>query len=432
MEWAGECGCVCGAYETGLCGAKGMTAQLPVLIQTDINFELIGHVAPPSTYVGGAYDGLQAGIVNGRAFFYSNCDIEGNGPQGFWGCLIDKDSGDSCQFYDQTMWNKGRITAFRGSNLLQAGDLFLIGQSSGQNQYRLPNVFNNGSVFFIPNQAQSIIGPCGSGNPIATFYSPNQGLIAYEFAIPFGEASQIYASIYSLTPNGQSLINAGYIGSFENGTDGFNQTNLVIPVGVSGGHNVITDGFSAWLRGSATWWANMSWTSPYHFGASQIQIVQNDIPLACGVVNTGTFIQSINAFDFTQAQIPGMWNVSQSAYGSGYCEDPNMYMAVYTNFFPGPPDGRGFLLFSKYFVAQVITSTNGAELQLIAIVLFNDGTIIGIGRAGQLNNSAPIYRAQINREAYGFTMPPIIYEFGQGTANINYTRPISLRGAYKA
>jgi hypothetical protein len=406
----------------------------PILGGLQLHLAQIGTTIPPLPNTGRyCYaSALKGGFLYGDAFFWNNTLTQNSyySTWGMQGYRIKRD-GSNCMYMDFARLNSGGLQFNPYSpNLFQIGpNLFVMTGSGGGPliQYQMPDMFQSGQTLNVSAQNVNAPPPCGVGSLQSTFYVPSQNLVAYEFVQPFEVASNIYASIYSTSPTLQ-LINAGFIANVEPGQNAFDLTSQSLPPYVSSEYQTgAALGNLAFQGGNSFYFSNGE-SNPYYLGGTGLQIVQDKYPLVCdqNSPNYGTYVTTTNAFNWSSDQLTQVPAWNNIAYGStsfnGFVsENPNIFVM-------GVGNGNQLLIFSPFFIAIFNLNVN-----VTTGVLFKDGTLIALdGNAAIGNQGFPIYMAQIPMASYGLQLRPVIIFEGQGTANINYTRPISLRGAYKA
>jgi hypothetical protein len=370
---------------------------------------------------------MHGGFLAGDAFFWTD-GLQGSSyynPHFLVGFRVKRD-GTSCQILDMSRMSQGNYS-FSGENLFQLGtNTFACNDpNQGLLQYLIPDQFVSGGVINVGVSGQSPPPPCGVGNLHSTFYSSAQNLIAYEFVQPFQVNSNIYASIYEQTIHGPQLINGGYVGNAAPGQNVFDLTSQSLPPYVDSSYATGSASSNLSFQGGNSFYFNSGVTGNYSLGATGIVIIQDKNPLVCNQPNANTYVTTANAFNWSQSLLStsSNWNQYFQNFASNFngfaSENPNV-------FFMGAGNGTQLLIFNPYFIAFF-----SLNVQIKTGVIFRDGTLIALGGGGS-RVGFPIYMAQIPLLQYGLVERPTIMFQGQGTANINYTRPISLRGAYKA
>lgn len=409
----------------------------PILGGLAINMVQIGTTVPPLPNTGrNCYaSNLKGGFLYGDAFFYNNT-LTQNAYYSQWGMQgfrIKKD-GTNCMLMDFANLAAGGLQFNPyGPNLFQIGPANFLMTGSGGGpivQYNIADQFQNGSTINTPVSSESIPSPCGVGSLHSTFYSSSQNLVAYEFVQPFEVNSNIYASIYDIGPNGQSVVNSGYVGNVAPGQSCFDLTSQSLPPYISSTYQNGTSQGNLAFQGGNSFYFSGSFAVPYYLGATGLQIVQDNQPLVCNqnVPNAGTYVTTTNAFTWPNSllQTSSAWNKywsdGSNSYNTSMSENPNIFVMPINN-------GNWLMVFSQFFIVLFQLNVN-----IQTCVLFSDGTLIGLGSSSGVrgNEGFAIYKGEIPLSEYGLILPPKIYFEGQGTANINYTRPISLRGAFKA
>lgn len=407
---------------------------LPIILSgIPVNLAQIGNTVTPLPNVNRTMyaSQLKGGFLYGDAFFWNNT-LTQNAYYSQWGMqgIRVKKNGQSCMYMDFALLAAGGLQ-FNGygPNLFQIGPATFEMTGSGGGpliQYTIADQFQNGATINVVSSAVNIPAPCGAGTLHSTFYASGQNLVAYEFVQPFEVNSNIYAAIYELTGNGQSVINSGFVGNVAPGQTCFDLTTLSLPPYVSDTYQTGAMLGNLSFQGGNSFYFSNGESNPYYLGATGLQIVQNNVPLVCNtnIPNGGTYVTTMNAFNWSSTQLTTVpaWNNAISYGSNAYAftsENPNIFVCSVDN-------GSSLMVFSPSFI--VIFTLNAT---ITSGVLYSDGTLIALGNAGVTGNQPgfAIYTAQLPLAEYGLITRPQVVTQG-AICLTDYARPISPTGRF--
>lgn len=405
----------------------------PAVFRTTVNVAKIGTIPKPFAVINVASAFLKSAAVNGDAVFYS--DIEQGStinPQGFYAVRVRPKVFAYAEYSyfpgGQSIGGNLGLDAI-GCRQIGPNALQVFAQSTGTYmQFNLPNQADYGHRTALNNVIPATPPICGAGDLVNTFYSPSQGLAAYEFIVPFPDDYFDFASIYAINLNGQQLVNGGFIANVPNSQNAFNQTSLKLPPEVFSGTTSVANQNAQNYSNGWNSYCTIEASTPWNIGAYETVIVQGGLPLQCNesIPNNLTYATTINGFNWTQAQLVAIPNFGLNLSpvtnpGTSYCEVPGIFIVSTYVAFPSNP-WNGFIVFTQGVLVQCAIAQN---INLENIVIFADGTLIGLNNTG---TGWDVYEGTFNLLEWNFYFPSFTFQ-AQSTL-VNYARPISVNGSY--
>ena len=358
---------------------------------------------------------LAGGIVNGDAFFYTSTSADYSGPSQFFGMRITRD-GKCCRY----VLADGGAAAFRqvwGKNCFQVGpNTFQVkGAGDGIMLVVIPNEFIDGGTVTVYGSPPPPSSPCGQGSLSGSYYDAAQNLVGYEYLVQFPLDAFSWVNICEVRPNGQPVVNGGYIGVSSGPL--FNQTSQTLPPYVSNTYDTQT---AAALRYSGGWsgYHTAGYANPFFLGAAKQTIVQGGGLLVCGGAgNNSTYVTTLGGYNFNGADAPTKYVVNYAQVLNGFSENQDLFL---TN------GNQGILdLFCRDFVAQLYTNA-----AISCAVIFKDGFVIALGEQTyqQWNGPLPVYTLSLDFVKYGLTFKPVVTK--SSGQLVNFMRPVSPTGSF--
>lgn len=341
---------------------------------------------------------------------------------GFWAIRI-KANGTWCCYFSTTFYANLSAAHFieNNSSAIPAGpNAFVLNTGAGQSYYFvLPTAFIPGGYVLVPEITFTPPNPCGAGSLTNTFIDSARGLTAYEFVQSFGDASNIWAAIYSgLSGNSPKLITQGFIGNFPNGQDGFNRLSLQLPPYIYNFSGVSSPTYY-YTRGGVAY-SGISQSEPQnaYTGQQQIDVIAPGGLECGGSGNAANYVTSNGIYSALQSDYPQI-EVTSNVYNCG-CSDI-LGTAVWT--MPAP---QGMLLSNNQLIGQI--NLIGMAQQVAAASIGSGGNLIVLGAS--LGN--PVQYQIYNGSIDPALLIPAPIASGRGFHLVNNSRAVSPFGLFRS